>query len=208
MSSQIQVKSNQVYFRGPPGLRTASRPTDGACLALQVPKQRRQTLQRLQRSLLARWPWLQSSWRSGPTSAERSWFALRFGTVTLPRPADRNEARRAFALNLWRGFFKLALVRRIYPHRHNAIHNLSYGRGEFCTQAPSRRDLLGKIISFTDGRCSSRWSGIGLFSIRQRVGSECGGWWRRSNSIAGSCSPRGVHRDRHGGFKPGGGTLL
>ncbi len=46
------------------------------------------------------------------------------------------------------------------------------------------------------------------FSIRQRVGSRCGGWSRRWSSITGNCSPAWLHRDESGGIKPGGGAVL
>ena len=48
-------------------------------------------------------------------------------------------------------------------------------------------ELLTRPVG--DGRATSRWSGTRAFSIRQRVGSRHGAWWRRSGSIAGSCFP-------------------
>jgi hypothetical protein len=63
-----------------------------------------------------------------------------------------------------------------YAIRLPANDNLERNIAELLTRPVGRRP-------------TNRWSGTRAFSIRRRVGRRHGGWWRRSSSILGNCSP-------------------
>jgi hypothetical protein len=77
--------------------------------------------------------------------------------------------------------------------RQATLLNITIKRRTQFRQAPQS---FGEVVSFfRQGRCAHvqmLHDGLALrvFSIRQRVGRWSGGWWRKSNSIAGNCSPR------------------
>jgi hypothetical protein len=64
---------------------------------------------------------------------------------------------------------------------------------KYAIRLPANDNLqrnIPELLTRPVGRpAKSRWFDSRVFSIRQRVGSDCGGWWRRWSSIAGNCSP-------------------